>query len=155
MILYKKVLQLFLSMAMSLAILFAFTGVAIADSGTITINMTGFENNTGQVLVAVFASETGFPEDTDEVYAYTFVNVISNNQASTRIQNLPYGSYAVAVIHDENRNFDLDKRAFGIPTEGIGFSNNVRGRFGPPDFEDAAVNLNRAQLSISIEMYYY
>jgi uncharacterized protein (DUF2141 family) len=31
------------------------------------------------------------------------------------------GNYAIAVIHDENRNGELDTNMFGIPKEGYGF----------------------------------
>jgi uncharacterized protein (DUF2141 family) len=49
------------------------------------------------------------------------------------------GSYAVAAYHDENNNDKLDKAFTGIPNEKYGFSNNVRGIFGPPDLSDQLV----------------
>ncbi|MCE3519738.1 DUF2141 domain-containing protein, partial [Escherichia coli] len=49
---------------------------------------------------------------------------------------LPRGSYAIAVIHDENGNAKLDTFA-GIPREGFGFSRNPPIRFGPPHFAAA------------------
>ena len=52
-------------------------------------------------------------------------------------EDLPAGDYAVSVMHDANKNGELDKTAIGIPKEGFGFSNNVLGRFGPPKFKEA------------------
>ena len=46
---------------------------------------------------------------------------------------LPSGDYAIALFHDENANGRLDRVA-GIPTEGVGFSNNPQLLFGPPRF---------------------
>lgn len=53
-----------------------------------------------------------------------------------RFDGLPSGSYAIALIHDENGNNKLDT-SFGIPREGFGFSRNPVIRFGPPSFASA------------------
>lgn len=52
------------------------------------------------------------------------------------IEGLPPGTYAMAVMHDENANRRLDTFA-GVPTEGFGFSRNPAVRFGPPRFDAA------------------
>ena len=41
-----------------------------------------------------------------------------------QFKDLPPGTYAVQVMHDENENNKLDTNFLGIPTEGYGFSNN-------------------------------
>jgi uncharacterized protein (DUF2141 family) len=46
------------------------------------------------------------------------------------------GFYAISVYHDEDDNHHLDKNFLGLPTEGGGFSNNPRLRFGWPSFTD-------------------
>ncbi|WP_394700395.1 DUF2141 domain-containing protein [uncultured Bacteroides sp.] len=35
----------------------------------------------------------------------------------------------------------VDTKEFGIPTEKYGFSNNAKGRMGPPSFEQAKFEL--------------
>ena len=55
-------------------------------------------------------------------------------------EGLPYGNYAIAVIHDENGNGKLDTFA-GIPREGFGFSRNPVITFGPPSFSAAHFTL--------------
>ncbi|MDR1437149.1 MAG: DUF2141 domain-containing protein, partial [Candidatus Symbiothrix sp.] len=44
--------------------------------------------------------------------------------------------YAVSIFHDENDNGKLDTGVFGIPKERTGNSNNARGSYGPPKFDD-------------------
>ena len=51
------------------------------------------------------------------------------------IKNLMAGKYAARFYHDENQNNVMETNMFGKPTEGYGFSNNVKGTFGPPPFE--------------------
>ncbi|MNC95537.1 hypothetical protein D3C83_126870 [compost metagenome] len=66
------------------------------------------------------------------------------------------GSYAIAVLHDENENFKMDTSIIGIPKEGYGVSNNVKGRFGPPKFADARFRVTEASsMTIRIELIYH
>lgn len=53
------------------------------------------------------------------------------------VPNLPAGRYAVQVFLDENNNGEVDRGLFGIPKEGVGFSNDARIALGPPKFSDA------------------
>ena len=48
------------------------------------------------------------------------------NSAICQFNDIPPGTYAIAVFHDENANGKLDKNFLGIPCEGYGASNNVR-----------------------------
>ena len=43
------------------------------------------------------------------------------------------------------KNEKLDTNFFGIPKEQFGFSNNAKGRFGPPSFESASFELDGVQ----------
>lgn len=47
------------------------------------------------------------------------------------------GVYAIAIYHDENANMSFDKKAFGLPAEPYGISNNPVIRFAPPSVSDA------------------
>ncbi len=42
-----------------------------------------------------------------------------------------------------------------MPTEGIGFSNDAKMRFGPPSFADAAFTLGAAGGQIALALRYY
>jgi uncharacterized protein (DUF2141 family) len=47
------------------------------------------------------------------------------------------GTYAISAFHDQNDNHKLDTNLIGVPVEDYGTSNNARGVFGPPNFDDA------------------
>lgn len=55
------------------------------------------------------------------------------------------GTYAVAIVDDQNGDRKLNKDFFGIPTEGFGISNNptVSVQTGSPEFRDASFLLNK------------
>lgn len=61
------------------------------------------------------------------------------------------GRYAIKSFADENGNARLDTNIIGLPVERYGFSNNARGRMGPPAFDAAAVQVN-ADTSISFQL---
>jgi uncharacterized protein (DUF2141 family) len=45
------------------------------------------------------------------------------------------------VYQDENANGQLDRNFIGIPKENYGFSRDAAGKFGPPGFDDAAIDV--------------
>ena len=62
------------------------------------------------------------------------------------------GTYAVGAYHDENQNGEIDRNALGVPTEVYGFSNNVRGKFGPPGFSDTQFKMEGKAVSLDIHL---
>lgn len=73
--------------------------------------------------------------------------------ATLRFDNLPSGTYALALIHDENGNGKLDT-VMGIPREGFGFSNNPAIRFGPPSFKSASVGIASGESDEMVRLKY-
>ena len=53
------------------------------------------------------------------------------------LHDVPKGTYAIIVLHDENFNGVLDVNEREFPTEGYAYSNNV-GETEVPEFEDAS-----------------
>ncbi|QNE33449.1 DUF2141 domain-containing protein [Sphingomonas sp. NBWT7] len=88
----------------------------------------------GVLRVCLTADPENFPTCVDDHNA-TRRSVPAGSDA-LRFDGLPRGTYAIAVIHDENGNKKLDTFA-GIPREGFGFSRNPPIRFGPPRFAAA------------------
>ncbi len=142
-----KYLIIFLSLfMMTIAISTALAGQAQINSSDLSIHITGFDNSKGVAKVALVNSKENYKADTP-FKGFNFE--IINNEVIKTI-TLPYGEYAVKVFHDENGNNELDTRIFGIPKERYGFSNNVRGTFGPPEYDEAAFNLNSPKKEIFI-----
>ena len=50
---------------------------------------------------------------------------------------LPAGAYAVRAFHDVDGDGELNTNPFGIPIEPFAFSNDARGRMGPPGWSAA------------------
>ena len=113
-----------------------------ASGGDIEITVDGIKNSTGKVMVALHteSGEEGFP-DVKGAIAAQWARAAEGTLRFVFL-DLSQGRYAVAVFHDENDNNELDTNILGMPTEGIGFSRNAQGNFGPPAFSDAAVEIS-------------
>ncbi len=122
-------------------------GFVQAQTATLEVKMTGFKNNTGVVKVGLYDSEANFLK---AVYK-NLTSEIKNNSASVTFTDIPKGSYAVSIYHDENQNGVLDRNSFGIPSEDYGTSNGATGFMGPPKFEDAKFNVTtNSKINITI-----
>ena len=109
-----------------------------AENG-IQVNITGIRNNKGHLLVSLFNSKQGFPDKADKALRRLRLS-ITNGTAYCNFSELASGTYAIAILHDENDDLKLNTNLLGIPTEGYGFSNNVMGAFGPPSFGKAGIS---------------
>ncbi len=119
--------------------IFAFS--VFSQGSNLSVKVTNLKNTKGNLLFGIYNNGFKFP---DKKYAYhgNIQKVNSTSQIYT-FKNLKPGNYAVAVIHDENKDQELSKNFIGIPKEGFGFSNNEIGMFGPPSFEKAAVSVKK------------
>ena len=116
------------------------------------ITVTGLRSDKGKVLLSVFNSEKGFPSDPSHAIL-TLESDISEGEAIFSF-TLEKGAYAISVLHDENGNEQLDTNILGVPKEGIGVSNNVKGFMGPPPFKKAVFEIGVDTMEQSIQMTY-
>ena len=107
------------------------------------IQFTGLENAKGKLMIRVRGEEGKVVKE--------LVLPLENLEPVLEL-NLPPAKYAIAVFHDENDNDELDRQFTGFPAEAYGFSNNVRGTFGPPELADPLVLLqSNTRIKISLE----
>ena len=71
------------------------------------------------------------------------------------IARLPPGRYAAQVFHDENANGQVDRALFGIPKEGVGFSNDAPIRLAAPKFTAAAFDFGGGTATIRLSLRYF
>ncbi len=113
------------------------------------VHVNNLKKNKGKVVVALFNKEGDFLK---KDYKNKVVNINGDLEAVAVFKNLPQGTYAVSVIHDENENKELDANFVGIPKEAFGFSRDAKGGFGPPSFDAASFSLVTGRKEISIRL---
>jgi uncharacterized protein (DUF2141 family) len=140
-----------------LALLVFGTTVAFAKPSScpgIHVKILDIKNSTGAIACALFDSPAGFPVEVLHSAMKVMVMKIRNTQARCDFEDLPPGTYALAVIHDENTNGELDTNWLGIPKEGYGFSNNAKGVLGAPSFSAASFFYDGGTLDLTISLHY-
>lgn len=93
----------------------------------------------GRIAVAVYRDADAFRRGEGPVT--TRMVARTGPVTEVTITGLAPGRYAVAAFHDTDGNGDLTLWPIGLPREAYGFSNDARGRFGPPPFDAAAFDL--------------
>jgi uncharacterized protein (DUF2141 family) len=136
-----------------LLVSFLFTLETLGQSTqtNLQVSISGASIDAGSIRILVFSKPSGFPDQVKQA-----VRSISlppkSGKASFKLTDLPAGTYAIGVIHDQDNNGKLSTNAVGYPTEKFGFSNNPKVYFGPPSFEKAAFVLGKTALSLEIDL---
>ena len=142
-----------LTVILAMVSLLVVVAQAAERTGTITVTVKKLRNSNGKVGALLFSSADGFPKKTKK--AFRMVSApIQKKRAKLVFENVPYGAYAIACVHDENGNGKIDYNVMGLPKEGYGFSKDAMGMFGPPNFEAAKITLDSPSLSLRIKVNY-
>jgi len=140
-------------LALSCAVWIA-SGVRLAaqtahGNASLTVRITAIRNADGNLRVALRSDENTIVQGrTVDIDPKTLT-------AKVVFENVPEGSYGIAVIHDENKNGTLDFNDVGMPIEGYGYSNNPSKRPGPAPFSETKFALNSPSTSIEIALVYW
>lgn len=90
----------------------------------------------GQILVCLTTNPKAFPDCSKDKASVRMA--VRAADADDFIVHAPAdGTYAIAVVHDENSNNKMDMALF-LPKEGFGFSRNPTITVGPPSFKTAS-----------------
>jgi uncharacterized protein (DUF2141 family) len=132
------------------------SAIAFAQSSCpgIQVKILDIRNSTGAVACALFEGPEGFP--TKYIHSATNIMMIKvqDRQARCDFLDIPPGTYALVVIHDENLNGKLETNSVGLPTEGYGFSNDASALMGAPSFNAASFAYNGRTLELTISLNY-
>jgi len=120
-----------------------------ATSVELTVEADEASGGMGIVKVSLWRDEKAFLKG--EPYRGAAVE-LKDGRAKVTFNDLEPGEYAVSAFHDRNNNGRLDTNFAGKPTEPYGFSNDAKGRFGPPKFEKVRFRVDNSKtISIHLE----
>jgi uncharacterized protein (DUF2141 family) len=134
-----------------------FPAAALAESSScpgIHVSILKIRNSTGTVACALFESPDGFPIEFLRYATNIMVIKIRDAQARCDFLDIPPGTYALGVVHDENMNGKLDTKWLGIPKEGYGFSNDAKAFLSAPSFSAASFPYGGQDMELTIKLHY-
>ena len=123
-----------------------FLTVSAASAATVEVRVSGVTAN-GKVSVAVCDKERFLKQCT-----YSASAPAQAGETTIVVKGVPPGTWAVVAYQDENTNGELDTNLLGVPKEPYGFSRDARSKFGPPGFEDAAIEVGEAPTTATIRV---
>lgn len=111
-----------------------FTTFIPAHAATLEVHFTNLKVQKGTICVSLHQGEDKFNSG-DDLIGQT-INV-TDETVIALFGGLEDGDYGLKIFHDINDNGKMDTNAIGIPSEPFAFSNNAKGRMGPPNYEKA------------------
>lgn len=120
------------------------------EAASLTVRVIGLPPKGGEVALALYATAESFAARRDPVAKTRLPS--DGGEVTWELTDLVPGRYAVAAYHDADGDGELDRGVGGWPSESYGFSNDARGRLGPPDFESAALSLLPGENRIEIRV---
>ena len=116
------------------------TSNALASSTyDLTVEVKDFRSARGEVIFSLFNQKEDWLNK-DRIFRKQTIPVGSPITTLT-FENIPAGTYALSILHDENGDGKMQTRFLGIPAEGLAISNDASFQFGPPRFSDARFSL--------------
>ncbi len=140
----KKIIYLNLFILFSISV--------FAQTGSLKITISDIKNNDGNIKVALFdeSKSEAFLKKLELAFRKKIV-VINNKKADVTFTNIPYGTYAVILFHDENNNGEIERSSIGFPVEPYGVSGN-KFVIGAPKFNDCKFKIKSSFKTINIVM---
>ena len=120
--------------------------------GSLQIEFTGIGNSNGMITIGINTSPEGWPRKPHMDPNWKKTNIVDGVFIAT-VENLPYGTYAISVLDDENSNLEMEM-FMGIPKEGWGFSKNPPFKLSAPKFDECSFRLDQPLKQITIDLRY-
>lgn len=133
-------------------------GAAISNAqdalATIKVNIVGFKGTDGVALVTLYDSEETWlkiPKAIQVVRAK-----ITGPNMTVEFKGVKPGTYAVSVVHDENKNNEMDMRwlPWPKPKEGTAASNDPDTKMGPPKWKAVKFDVGAEGANLKVTMHY-
>ncbi len=125
-----------------------------SSTGILIIHVRNFESNSGIARIALYS-------EANKKYFLVNAKFATQKEASNitqksvdfELKDVTFGTYAIAIHHDENNDGVFNRSSIGFPIEGYGVSGN-KSTFGRPEFEDCVFVLNSQTKEMTIDMKY-
>lgn len=136
----------------SLIVLFSFFCLrASAQGRTQTLIISNLANKTGSLYIGWYAAAEGFRKP-DKAVFQKIAAVGGRESVPVSFENVPPGTYAIAVFFDVNGNGKMDTNFLGIPKEKYGFSNNIYPMMRAATFKESSFIVTDKEGNISIRL---
>lgn len=122
------------------------------ETHKVEVEITNLRNIEGRVCLGVYTDNASFEAEKPYYYQAYSKDVAKNGKMRVSMQ-LPKGTYGIALLDDENGNYEMD---FGwvLPEEGFGFSNYWHTGMTRPELEAFSFSVDKSTEVVKIKVKY-
>jgi len=126
------------------------------SQATLEVKIIGIRSDKGEILMSLYDDSDQYPRNPRQELGNIRVSkkTIKDKTLTHKIEGLKPGDYALSLLDDENKSGDIDLTRLGIPTEGFGFSNNVRPFLSAPAYRRCVFKIKEGTNKIEIKVQY-
>jgi uncharacterized protein (DUF2141 family) len=116
----------------------------------LTIVVEKLSSDNAPIEMTIYSPDDNFlaPKNSGKKYRWR----PKKGKAVTKIQNLSYGDFAIALYQDVNDNGKIDKNMIGIPEEPYAFSNDYKPVIKAPSFNDCKFSYSATENTVTITL---
>ena len=127
----------------------ALAATGVAHAASVEVRVSGITSAKGQIVVSACDKATFL-----KTCPYNAKAPAAAGAVTVKLPNVPPGKWSFMAFHDEDGDGVMKKTALGLPADGVGLSREPKARFGPPKFEDSALDVADAPLSVPVKLKY-
>lgn len=113
----------------------------VSQTANVILIIEGVKETKGDMKIAIYNNAEDYSKS-ENYFLYEDI-AVTTKDFEYMFQNIPHGTYVISVFHDLDTNDKLNTNWIGMPKEPFGFSNDAKGRMGPPKFEDASFKVEK------------
>lgn len=129
---------------------FASITTSAQNTCTLEVVVTGLKSTEGQIMISINRGPEGWPET--NFLEQRFIPKFTAPNFTIVFKDLPYGNYAVGLLHDKDKNGEMTKNFIGMPKEGFAFSRDYNVVFRAPKYDEANFELNLPKKTMTIKI---
>lgn len=122
------------------------------ETGELEVIVEGLRNDDGQLMISLSRGPIDFPDG--NYYRQLFIPEYTAPRFTVVLKDVPYGNYAVSLLHDEDTSGEMNKNFFGMPKEGFAFSRNFKVVLRAPKYDEVNFEFKSPRKSTIIIMQY-
>lgn len=132
----------------------AFTTLDRVETGNLIITVDNINKTKGTIWIGLYDSADNYLIKEKSILKK--IDVKQKGASQLVVDNLPFGTYAVALFHDINANGEMDKNLLGIPSEPYAFSKKPKSKWRIPKFDEVKFNFSkdRQQLKTKLKKWW-
>jgi len=124
-----------------------------ADRPKVNVVIEGVRSDRGELVIELY------PNDEDRFLAHLGRVERVRRKSERTVTNAcivapSAGRYALVLYHDENNDQVFNRSRIGVPSEGFGFSNNVRPLLSAPRLKSVLFDVPEGETTLRVRMRY-